>query len=356
MDLYIEQLDKDKLKILPDFNTLEFGKSYSDRMFMMTYSNEKKWHDAKICSYKNFEFSPATLVLHYAQEIFEGLKAYRREDNNIGLFRPQDNFNRLNNSARRMCMPEVDTNFVLNALLELLRLEQRWVPDSNGASLYIRPTMIGVDPIIGLKPSQTYLLYIILSPVGAYFKTDGAGLKILVEDTYVRAVAGGTGEAKTGCNYASSLIASREAQKKGYTQVLWLDGVHRRYVEEIGTNNVFFVYGNKVVTPKLNGSILPGITRQSVIDILIHWGMDIEEKQLDINQILKDIDNGAITEAFGSGTAVVISPIATFGYKGKDHSLSNQNTGPITDKIFTALTDIQYGRAKDPFGWTIPIS
>lgn len=339
-------------KILPDFSNLVFGKNYADRMFTMIYSPEKEWHDAKIEQYKNFDISPAMTCLHYSQEIFEGMKAYYREDGNIGLFRPKENFLRMNNSAKRICMPELDVNFCLKALYKLITLEKRWIPSVENSSLYIRPTMIGTDAMIGLKSSQSYLFYIILSPVGAYYKTQG-GLRILAEEKYVRAVPGGTGEAKTGGNYASSLVANKEAQLKGYSQVLWLDGVHRKYAEEVGTMNIFFVYKDKLKTPALNGSILPGITRGSVIPLAKHLGIEVEECSLDINEIVADIESGKITECFGSGTAVVITPVSTIGYKGKDYTINSSLSTGLTEKIYKELTDIQYGKTKDPFGWAV---
>jgi len=344
--------DKITKKELPDFSNLIFGKNYSDRMMTMSYSSEKVWVEAKIEQFKNFEVSPAMTCLHYSQEIFEGLKAYYREDGKIGLFRPSDNFLRMNNSAERMCMPKIDVEFCLNALYKLIQLEKRWIPNLSNSSLYIRPTMIGTDAMIGHKASNDYLFYIILSPVGAYYQTKG-GLRIIAEDKYVRAVCGGTGEAKTGGNYAASLLANKEAQIKGYSQVLWLDGVHRKYAEEVGTMNIFFVYKDKLKTPALTGSILPGITRKSVITLAKHLGIEVEECSLDINEIVSDIESGKITECFGSGTAVVISPVSVIGYKGKDYTLKSQLSEGLTEKIYKELTDIQYGKTIDPFGWTV---
>ncbi len=339
-------------KDLPDFNNLVFGKNYTDRMLTISYSPEKEWHDAKIKEYKNFEVSPAMTCLHYSQEIFEGMKAYYREDGNIGLFRPKENFLRLNNSALRMCMPELDVDFCLKSLYKLIKLEKRWIPNLDNSSLYIRPTMIGTDAMIGHKASNDYLYFVILSPVGAYYQTKG-GLRIIAEDKYVRAVPGGTGEAKTGGNYAASLLANKEAQLKGYSQVLWLDGVHRKYAEEVGTMNIFFVYKDKLKTPVLNGSILPGITRNSVITLAKHLGIEVEEYKLDINEIAEDIAAGKITECFGSGTAVVITPVSTICYKGKDYNIVNHSSESLTERIYKELTDIQYGRTEDTFGWTV---
>lgn len=339
-------------KELPDFSNLVFGKHYTDRMLTIKYSADKGWYDAKIEEFANFSFSPAMTSLHYSQEIFEGMKAYFREDGHIGLFRPKENFLRMNSSAKRMCMPELDVDFCLKALYKLIKLEKKWIPGLDNSSLYIRPTMIGTDAMIGHKASQDYLFYIILSPVGAYYQTKG-GLRIIAEDKYVRAVAGGTGEAKTGGNYAASLLANIEAQQKGYSQVLWLDGVHRKFAEEVGTMNIFFVYKDKLKTPALNGSILPGITRKSVIALAQHLGIEVEECALDINEIVADIDAGKITECFGSGTAVVITPVSVIGYKGNDHNLDSKLSLGLTGKIYKELTDLQYGKTADPFGWTV---
>ena len=353
MTLKIQITQTQNPKQLPDFSTLEFGKNFTDHMFQMTYTKADGWHDAKIVPFADFQLSPATLVMHYAQEIFEGLKAYHRVDGEIGLFRPLENFKRMNRSAERICMPSFDENFALEALHKLIEIDKRWVPDTPGASMYIRPTMIGIDAVIGLRPSDSYLFYIIMSPVGAYFKSsDNKGLKILVESKYVRAVAGGIGEAKTGANYAASLLAGVEAYKKGYSQVLWLDGAKRRYIEEVGTMNIFFVRDGVVVTPKLNGSILPGITRKSVIELLSFWKKPVKEESLDIGEILEGITNGSVTECFGAGTAAVISPVGSLHYEGKTYALGNEEPGPITQEVFAALTDIQYAKTLDNFHWT----
>ncbi len=352
MKLTLDPCTPSQCRPLPDFTRLEFGKLYTDHMFTMEYSPELGWQNPTISPFKNLSLSPATLVLHYAQEIFEGLKAYTRVDGDVGLFRPRDNFIRMNNSAKRMNMPEFDIEIALNGLFKLLKLDKRWVPPQEGASLYIRPAMIATDAVIGLKPSTSYLFYIIMSPVGPYFKIGEKGLNIFVEEQYVRAVRGGIGEAKAGANYAASLLAASEAKKKGFADALWLDGVERRYVEEVGTMNIFFAYGSKVITPKLNGSLLPGITRQSIIELLKSWGETVAEESIDINTLIADIDAGRCTECFGSGTAAVISPVGSLHYKGIDHPISGEAIGPVSQKIFKALTDIQYGKAKDAFGWT----
>lgn len=330
---------------------LEFGQVFTDRMFLMKYEKDKGWHDPVIKKYENFSLSPAALVLHYAQTIFEGLKAYYRPDGKIALFRPQDNFKRMNESAKRMCMPEIDGDFACSALKQLLELEKNWVPKEEGTSLYIRPTMIAVDPKIGLKSGSEYFFYIIMSPVGAYYKNGFAPVGIIVEDEYVRAVRGGTGAAKTGCNYAASLLPSKLAQEKGYDQVLWLDGVERKYIEEVGTMNMFFVTEEELITSALNGSILPGITRDSVLQMARSWGIKTRESRISIDEVISDIQAGKIIEAFGAGTAAVISPVGKLNYKNQDYVIGNNKTGKFTQKIYNELTGIQYGKAEDKFGW-----
>ncbi len=331
---------------------LEFGKEFADRMFQMRFTPDKGWQDAVIKKFENFSLSPAALVLHYAQTMFEGMKAYYRADGKIGLFRPRDNFLRMNTTAKRLCMPELDVDFAVTALKELLILEKNWVPKEAGTSLYIRPTMIGVDPKIGLKASEEYLFYIIMSPVGTYYKNGFAPVGIIVEEEYVRAVRGGIGSVKAGANYAASLYPGKKAQEKGFDQVLWLDGVEQRYVEEVGTMNIFFVYGDEVVTSALNGSILPGITRDSVLKLAKSWGLKTKETKLDIQEVVKDIKKGKITEAFGAGTAAVIAPVGHLNYQGKDIQIADGASGKITTKLYENLTGIQYGKLPDPFGWT----
>jgi len=329
---------------------LDFGKSFADRMFYMEYQ-ANKWQKKKICAYQSLNLSPATMVLHYAQEIFEGLKAYQHPDGKIALFRPEDNFRRMNSSALRMCMPEIDVEEMVETLKALIQLEKRFVPANHGEALYIRPTMIGADPVIRLKSSESFIFFIILSPVGAYYANGFNPTSILVEENYVRAVEGGVGFAKTGANYAASLLAGREAVQKGFDQVLWLDGKEHRYIEEVGSMNIFFLYENKLVTPELNGSILPGITRDSVLKLAQHWGLPAAEEKLDIKQILEDIEQNKIKEVFGSGTAAVISPVGSLNYRGKAYDINNNQTGEQTLKFYEELTGIQYGTRPDPFGW-----
>jgi branched-chain amino acid aminotransferase len=336
---------------LADESALGFGKLFTDRMFVMEYAVGKGWHSARIQPYGPFSLDPACAVLHYAQEIFEGLKAFRRPDGRIALFRPMDNVRRFNRSAHRMSMPEVDEAFFLQAIKELVRLEADWVPKSEGTSLYVRPTMIAIDPYLGVRPSETYLCYVILSPVGAYYKGGLAPVKIWISDEYVRVAPGGTGEAKTGGNYAASLRASMEAAQRGYDQVLWLDAVQRRYVEEVGSMNICFVYDGKVITSPLKGTILDGITRRSVLALVREMGLEVEERALSVDEILDGVESGRLEEAFGTGTAAVVSPVGQFTYRDRTVKLGGGTAGKLTLKLYDTLTGIQYGRLPDPHGW-----
>jgi len=354
MKLEILPLSNPKNKIA-DESQLVFGKQFSDRMFVMEFERSRGWHSARIQPYGPFALEPAAMVLHYSQEIFEGLKAFRRADGAIALFRPKDNVARFNRSAKRMCMPEVDEQFFLDALLELIRLEADWVPRSAGTSLYIRPTMIASEPMLGVRPADQYLCYIILSPVGAYYKGGIAPVKIWISDHYVRAAHGGTGEAKTGGNYAASLMAAKEAAENGYDQVLWLDAREKKYVEEVGSMNMLFLYDGKIVTSPLNGTVLDGITRRSVLQLLVDRGYQIEERALSIDEVMEGAENGRLAEAFGTGTAVVISPVGSFCYKDRCVQLGNGQPGELTMKIYKELTDIQYGRQPDRYNWIMAV-
>lgn len=336
---------------ITDESKLVFGKQFTDRMFVMQYDTGKGWHSARIQPYAPFSLDPAAMVLHYSQEIFEGLKAFRRADSSIALFRPTDNITRFNRSARRMCMPEVDEKFFLEAMLELLRLEADWVPHSEGTSLYIRPTMIATEAMLGVRPADQYLCYIILCPVGAYYKGGIAPVKIWISDHYVRAAEGGTGEAKTGGNYAASLYAAREAALKGYDQVLWLDAKEKRYVEEVGSMNMVFLYDDKIVTSPLRGTVLDGITRRSTLTLLKEIGYEIEERALTVDEVMEGAQNGRLQEAFGTGTAVVISPVGAFCYQDRCIQLGDGNPGALTMKLYDTLTAIQYGRRPDSHNW-----
>lgn len=350
MDIQILPLTAPKPPII-DESKLAFGKQFTDRMFVMEYDAGRGWHSARIMPYGPFAMDPAAAVLHYAQEIFEGLKAFRRPDGRIALFRPEDNIARFNRSATRMCMPEVDPAFFLHALEELVRLEQAWVPHSEGTSLYIRPTMIATDPYLGVRPSEKYLCYIILSPVAAYYAGGFNPVKIWISDQYVRSAPGGTGEAKTGGNYAASLRASMEASAKGFDQVLWLDAVHRKYVEEVGSMNICFLYGGKVVTSPLCGTILDGITRRSILTLVREFGFEVEERALTVDEVLEGAADGRLQEAFGTGTAAVVSPVGQFTYRDRTVTLGGGQAGPLTLKLHATLTGLQTGRMADTHGW-----
>ncbi len=341
----------EKKQPITDESKLAFGTQFTDRMFVMEYTAGQGWHSARIQPYGPFTLDPACAVLHYAQEIFEGLKAFRRPDGRIALFRPEENVKRFNRSARRMCMPEVGEDFFLGAIKKLVELESDWVPKSEGTSLYVRPTMIATDPYLGVRPSNTYLCYVILSPVGAYYKGGLAPVKIWISDEYIRVAPGGTGEAKTGGNYAASLRASMEATAQGFDQVLWLDAVNRKYVEEVGSMNICFLYDGKIVTSPLKGTVLDGITRRSVLTLCRELGYEIEERALSIDELLEGAENGRLQEAFGTGTAVVISPVGQLTYRDRTVTLSEGKFGELTLKLYETLTGIQYGRLPDNHGW-----
>jgi branched-chain amino acid aminotransferase len=320
-------------------------------MLNMDYTPDQGWHNTRIEPYAPFVLNPATMVLHYGQGIFEGMKAYRRDGGGIQLFRPRDNFKRLNYSAGKLCMPEIDVEHVLQGLKQLLNIERDWVPSAPGTTLYIRPTMIATDPFLGVRASYTYRFYIILSPVGAYYPEGFNPIKIMVTRDHVRAVRGGLGDTKTLGNYAASLLAGQIAHDAGYTQVLWLDGVEQKYVEEVGSMNIFFVINNELVTPALNGSILPGITRDSVLKLAHQWNMAAVERKISIDEVIDAQKAGTLTEVFGSGTAAVVSPVGQLRYEEKVVDIGSGQVGPVARKFYDALMDIQYSRAEDPMGW-----
>lgn len=349
MEIKIER--STHLKAKPDSQNLGFGQYFTDHMFVMDYTEGIGWHDAKIVPYGPIELNPASMVFHYAQETFEGLKAYKLKDGQIALFRPELNAHRLNQSNARLCMPMVPEDLFIKAVETIVEYEQDWIPTEFEHSLYIRPFMFATEAGVGVHPSKEYKFIIILSPVGAYYPEGVNPVKIWVEDEYVRAVIGGTGFTKCGGNYASSIVAEKNAKEHGYTQVLWLDGVHRRYVEEVGTMNAMFVIDNKVITAPLQGSILPGVTRNSIIHLLKDWGYVVEERPLSIEELMEAGHNGSLTEAFGTGTAAVISPIGELCYKGDEVLINDFKTGPLTHKLYDALTGIQWGLIPDPYGW-----
>ncbi len=336
-----------------DESALGFGRIFTDHMFVMDYTEGTGWHDARVIPYASFDMDPAAMVLHYGQAIFEGMKCYRRADGGLQLFRPKDNLARMTRSAQRMGMPALDEETAFEGLRHLIELDADWVPHRDGTSLYIRPTMISTDIGLGVHASKTYRFYIILSPVGAYYKEGLKPVSIYVEDEYVRAVRGGVGFTKCAGNYAASILAGDIAEKKGYSQVLWLDGVEQQYVEEVGSMNMMFAYGKKIVTPRLNGSILPGITRDSILKLARQLGYETVEDRLNIHEIFADAKNGILTEAFGTGTAAVISPVGTLALKDEKVILGDGGIGPVAQKLYDTLTGIQYGRLPDENGWII---
>jgi branched-chain amino acid aminotransferase len=336
-----------------DVLKIPFGTAFTDHMFSMKYS-EGKWRSPKIHPFGPLSLSPAALCLHYGQGIFEGMKAYRRGERLL-LFRPVKNFERLNQSAQRMVMPEVDVDFVLGALRELLRIERSWVPDKPSSSLYIRPTMIGTQPKLGVKPSNEHMFYIILSPVGPYFKEGFSPVHIYLSTDNVRAVRGGTGSVKTVGNYAASLLAETEAVKVGCSQVLWLDALERKYLEEVGTMNIFVSFDDELVTPPLGGSILPGITRDSVLTLTKDMGLNVKERQISINEVIEGIKSGKLIEMFGCGTAAIIAPVGSLWYIDKSYTISDGKTGRLTQHLFDELIGIQSGEREDPYGWVTEV-
>jgi len=347
-------LARDK-KPKPAGGNLKFGRIFTDHMFVMDYEEGRGWHSPRIVPYQPIALEPSAMVFHYAQTVFEGLKAFRCADGRVRLFRPEMNVKRLNRSCARLSIPQIDERLALEAIRKLVETDSDWVPEEDGTSLYIRPFIIATEPHIGVAPSSTYRFIIIMSPVGAYYADGLMPVSILVETRDVRAVPGGVGEAKTGGNYAASLRAQQEARKYGSSQVLWLDGVHRRYVEEVGSMNVFFKIDGTVVTPELSGSILDGITRNSVLRLLDHWGVKTEERRISIDEILEAHRSGRLEEAFGTGTAAVVSPVGELVHDGDRLSVGGGGIGPLTSKLYETLTGIQYGRIEDLFGWMTEI-
>ncbi|NLO84019.1 MAG: branched-chain amino acid aminotransferase [Clostridiales bacterium] len=345
------------LKAKPtDESKLGFGQIFTDHMLMINYTEGQGWHDARVVPYQNLSLDPSCQVLHYGQEIFEGLKCYRTENGEFNLFRPTENFNRMKRSAERIGMAQLPVEEAMEGLLALLSADKEWTPHQEGTSLYIRPTMIATDAFLGVSASKTYLFYIILSPSGAYYASGLAPVGIYVEDELVRAVRGGVGFAKTGGNYAASILASVNAKKNGYAQVLWLDGVQQRYIEEVGAMNMMFVYeGKRIVTPALNGSILPGITRDSVLKLGAKLGYEVEETHMDINDVIADIKSGKLTEAFGTGTAAVVSPVDKICFKGEEIAIGKGGIGEVTQKLYDTLTGIQFGTTEDTMDWIVKV-
>lgn len=338
----------------PNSAELGFGQYFTDHMFLCDYSPEKGWHDARIVPYAPLQLDPASMVLHYGQELFEGLKAYYGVDGKVRLFRAIENIKRLNRSCVRLHIPELDEELIMDAFCKLIHADIDWVPTAPECSLYLRPFIIAADPFLGVRASHTYTFIIILSPVGAYYKGGMSPTRIYVESSDVRAVRGGLGEAKVGANYAATIRAQEVAKLEGFAQVMWLDAIERKYIEEIGTSNAFFVIDGTVITPPLNGTILPGITRRSVIELLKSWGEKVEERQISIDEVIQAVKDKKLTESFASGTAAVISPVGNFRYNGNDIEVRS-DVGPIAQKLYDMLTGIQWGKVEDNFGWTTVI-
>ncbi|MDO4329527.1 MAG: branched-chain amino acid aminotransferase [Lachnospiraceae bacterium] len=336
-------------------NPLVFGTIFTDHMFEMDYVEGQGWIDPRVVPYHKLELEPSCMVFHYGQEMFEGLKAYKAEDGRVLLFRPDKNIERANRSNRRLCIPEIPEDLFLEALKAVVKVDQDWIPTKPGTALYIRPFVIATDPFLGVRPSHTYKFMIILSPVGAYYASGLDPVKIWIEDEYVRAVKGGIGEAKTGGNYVASLASQVKAHDEGYAQVLWLDGVHRKYIEEVGAMNIFFKINGTVVTPALNGSILPGVTRDSAIQLCKLWGIPVEERRISVDEVVKTAESGEMEECFGTGTAAVVSPVGELRYEQEKMPISGNHIGELTQRIYDTITGIQLGKIEGPEGWSVEV-
>lgn len=347
----IKYLIKERTEKIVLPKNLGFGQIFTDHIFEMDYNVSKGWHNPTIRTLDSLQMHPATSFIHYGQTIFEGLKAFKTIQGEVVIFRPEVHLERLNNSAKRICMPEIDTDFVLEALKELVSIDSDWIPTNKGEALYIRPFMYGADPALGVRPSNDYKFIILLSPVGAYYPEGFKPIKILIQDDYVRAVRKGLGECKTAANYAASLLAAREAAQKGFTQVLWLDGIEQKYLQEVGTMNIFVNFKDEIATPALNGSILPGVTRRSVIQILKEWGMNVTERAISVDEVISAYDKGNLLGLFGTGTAAIISSVGWLTYKDKNMSFNNGKPGELDLKLFNELISIHYGEKNDTHGW-----
>ncbi|PYN27862.1 MAG: branched chain amino acid aminotransferase [Candidatus Rokuibacteriota bacterium] len=339
----------------PKDSELTFGTVFTDHMFVADFQEEKGWYDPRIEPYGPLALDPAAAVLHYAQAVFDGLKAFRGRDGKVRLFRPQKHVERLIQSSQRLCIPPLDPDLALKSLVTLVGIEKDWVPSTVGTSLYVRPTIIANEPFLGVRPAKSYIYYVILSPVGAYYPEGINPVKILVVDKYVRAVEGGVGSAKTGVNYAASLYAAEEAKHAGFTQVLWLDGRERKYIDEVGTMNIMLKIGDEVVTPPLSGTILAGVTRDSALTLMRDWGLRVAERPVTIDEVAAAARKGTLEEVWGTGTAAVISPVGELAYKGERLVINGGRIGALTQKLYDAIVGIQYGTAPDPRGWTVPV-
>ena len=354
LDIKIERTTTPKAKPAAG-QKLGFGKIFTDHMFVMNYTEGQGWHDARVVPFQNISLSPAAMVYHYGQEMFEGLKAYKGEDGNVYLFRPDMNAKRTNASNERLVIPQLPEEDFVQAVKAVVDVDRDWVPTEPGTSLYIRPFIIATDEFLGVAPSKTYLFMVILSPSGAYYESGLAPVGIWIEDEYVRAVRGGMGFAKTGGNYAASLIAQQKAHDAGYSQVLWLDGVERKYIEEVGAMNIFFKINGTVITPMLNGSILPGITRNSVLELCRSWGYDVEERKISADELIEAQKNGTLEECWGTGTAAVISPVGKLRYVDEVMTINGGRIGELSQKLYDTITGIQTGKLEDPRGWRVTV-
>ncbi|HQL00264.1 MAG TPA: branched-chain amino acid aminotransferase [Smithellaceae bacterium] len=356
MEIQIIRATPEQMKPKPqDDSQLGFGKIFTDHMFTVNFKEGTGWHDARISPYRKLELDPTAMCLHYGQEIFEGLKAYRGQDGKIFLFRPIENIRRMNASAERLCMAQIDEALFLDALKKLVALEKDWIPKTKGASLYIRPTMIATEPALGVHPANEYLFFIIAGPVGAYYASGFSPTKIYVSEEYVRAAPGGTGAIKAAGNYAASLYASRIATQMGYTQVLWLDAQEKKYIEEVGTSNIFFFIGDELITPPLRGTILPGVMRRSILQLAAYLGIKVVERPLPIEEVISSIKSGQLKEAFASGTAAVVSPVGQIYYRKKEYVINGGKTGPLAEMLFNEILQLQYGFREDPFNWRVEV-
>lgn len=332
---------------------LGFGTVFTDHMFLANFHEDKGWYDARIEPYGPLPLDPAAAVLHYGQAIFEGIKAFRGVDGRVRLFRPEKYAERMTGSARRMCIPPLEAEFMVESIRSLVALDREWVPSTIGTSLYIRPTVVADEPFLGVRPARSYLYYVIMSPVGTYYPEGIAPVKILVADQHVRAVEGGIGGAKTGGNYAASLYASEEAKHEGFAQVLWLDGRQRKYLDEVGTMNIMVKIGEEVITPPLTGTILPGVTRNTVLVLLGEWNVPVTERSISIDEVLEAYRAHTLAEVFGTGTAAVISPVSELVYRKERMIINDHRIGPLAQRLYDAITDIHYGRGRDTRGWTV---
>jgi len=353
MTMQIKKAKKTKIHKV-DFSRLGFGDVFSDHMLRMDYKNDK-WGPARITPFAHVHMLPSLTVLHYAQAVFEGLKAFRTREGTVNVFRAEKHIDRFNRSCHRLCIPEIDKKVFMEGILKLVETEREWVPKQKGYSMYIRPFVFASDNNLGVHVSKTYKFFIILSPVGAYYKEGMNPVKLITAIEHTRAAEGGTGFAKTPGNYAASLFAAHEAQKKGYTQVLWLDGMLKHYIEEVGTMNVFFYIGDELITPHLGGTILAGVTRDSVIHLARDWGMKVVERRLAMDEVIEAWESGKLKEAFGTGTAAVISPIGSITHKEKTIVINDDKIGTLSQKLYDTITGIQYGEKPDKFSWITKI-